>query len=176
MPDQPEDQTDHQPTDELAASVRAVHAALDRWHDVVVGVAREADGPDEAVADPRLEDAEAGFAAALEAFHGAAGDELGLTGDASIEGSGDSGEDAGDELLEGDIFFLQFFVGLPPETPPEALDGVLDLIDDGAFAVIGRLEEAGFVVPTFAASRGELTVDLLDEGDLAGEGEAPTGP
>lgn len=143
------------PTQALDTAVAALHAALDRWHAVVAGVAAEAADVSDAVADPRLEDAETAFSDALGTVHGAVGTVLGLSGGEEPE------ED--DEPVEGDVFFLQFFVGLPEGSPGSALDEVIELIDAGGFDVVGRLERAGFVVPTFAASRGELSVGLLDE-------------
>ena len=153
--------------DGLDEAVTALHAAVDRWRDVVVGVGSESTTAQDAVADPRLEAAESDVARALDGVHSAAGDVLGLTG-------GEPVETADEDLLEGDIFFLQFFVGLPDGVPPDALDGVIDLLDAGGFALIAQLEQAGFVVPTFAASRGELSADLLaddEPGQTPGVGE-----
>lgn len=144
------------PADALSAAVAAVHAALDRWHSVVQGVGAESGDVEDALADPRLEASEALFADALSEFHGAAGVVLGLRPD-------DDDDDDIDEEIEGDVFILQFFVGLSEGTPPTALDRVIEVLDAGGLEVVTRLESAGFVVPTFAASRGELPVALLEE-------------
>lgn len=147
------------PQDDLTAAVATLHAALDRWHSVVRGVGAEASDTDDALADPRLEAAEAAFSDALGEFHGAAGVALGLSPDDGIdliEADGDEGE------VEGDIFSLQFFVGLTEGRPATELDRVIEVIDAGGYDVVSRLETAGFVVPTFAATRGELAVGLLD--------------
>lgn len=151
--------TEPRPDDDLATAAAALQSALDRWQSVIRGVAAEAADTDDALADPRLEAADTAFSDALGEFHGAAGVALGLPPD---DESDLTEPGADDEEVEGDIFSLQFFVGLSEGTPATELDRVIEVIDAGGFDVVTRLETAGFVVPTFAASRGEIAVGLLD--------------
>lgn len=159
--------------DDLATAAAALHAALDRWQSVIRGVGAEAADTDDALADPRLEAADTAFSDALGDFHGAAGVALGLPPD---DESDLTEPDEDEEEVGGDIFSLQFFVGLTEGAPATELDRVIEVIDAGGFDVVTRLETAGFVVPTFAASRGEIAVGLLDPMADGGDDDGPADP
>ncbi len=142
-----------EPEVDFRAAIAAVHQRLDAWAAVVEGLALEADSTEDALADPRLEAAESGFEDALGDFHSAAGVMLGLPPLTRLED--DTAEEPDDEgiVVDGDDFFLHFVVGVPPGASAESLDRALDVVDDAGFDVLRRLEEAGFVVPSFGASR-----------------------
>ncbi len=166
----------------LRVAVDAVAAALHAYVDVAAGVAAEADSPKDAQADPRLAEARHRAGLAL----GRLDDELllrlGL--DEQIGVAWDGVESPLEELpadaepedeLPGDDFFLHFVVCAAPGASAESLDRAIEVVDEAGFEVLNRLEEAGFVVPSFGASRGLPIVldadedadedDLLDDDD-----------
>jgi hypothetical protein len=145
--------------DDLRAAVAELHRRVDAWHTAVEGVVAEADVESDALADPRLEDAQDRFYEALAGFEEASLPVLGL----------EPAEMAAAEPQESavaDEFFLHFVVALPDGQPPQRFDEALQIVDQCGFHVLEKLEEAGFHVPQFGSSRGEpATIFTVDEDD-----------
>lgn len=157
-------------SEDLRAVVAGLHRRLDTWAAAVEGVAGEADDTTEALADPRLEAAEAAFDDLLGDFHSAAGVVLGLPPLTELEDDDEDGPDDEMLVLEGEDFYLHFVVGVPDGASAEALDRALEVVDEAGFEVINRLEEAGFVVPSFGSSRG-VPIVLDDDEDNGDDGD-----
>jgi hypothetical protein len=145
--------------DTLRATVTELHARVDAWAAAIEGVAAESDGDStQAMADPRLEAAQDRFYEGLSEFEDASLPVLGLVPD----------DDEDDDEVEtmafsADDFFLHFLVGVAPTTPRDRLDEAFELIHQAGHAVVDQLVDAGFDVPTFAASRGEPDVTTYDD-------------
>jgi hypothetical protein len=155
--------------DELRAAVEALHERIDAWHAAVVGIADEAPvGSGDALADPRLEDAENRFYEALSTFEERSLPVLGMV---PVEEPAEDEEEPGD--LAVDDFFLHFVIGVAPGEDGGRLGAAEEIVDQGGFAVVERLEAAGFQVPQFGSSRGDLEAFFdIDEDD---EDEGPGG-
>ena len=147
---------------DLAATLADVHARLDAWASVVVGVSQESATPSSALADPRLEAAAEAFDDALSRYHVAMGRALGLEEDAS---AGSAGADDGLPDLLADDFFVHLVIGVPEGTPERKLDGAIDLVDEMSGSLVARVEAAGFVVPEWGVSRGEPDVEDYEDED-----------
>ncbi len=162
--------TAHRGADDLHAAVQRLADALHAYVDVAVGVPGEAASQEDAAADPRLAVAQDAAARALDALDAQALLELGvgvrpiLDESEAYEGSLDVVVDEAVDDSSSDDFFLHFVVRTPAGVSPEALDRVIDIVDEGGFDVLNRLEQAGFDVPSFGASRGAAF--LVDESDL----------
>jgi len=147
----------------LRAAVAALHARVDEWAAAVEGIAHESGGDStEAMADPRLEAAQDRFYESLSHFEEASLPVLGLV---PVE------ETEPDEPLtfSADDFFLHFLVGVTPATPRGRLDEAFELIHAAGHALVDQLLDAGFEVPTFAASRGEPDLPTYDEDEDEGD-------
>ena len=144
----------------LAAAVADVHARLDDWASVVVGVTEESSTPTSALADPRLESAADAFDAALARYHEAMASALGLEPDAEDED--EAAEDTGLDLVADD-FFVHLVIGVPDGTSERRLDAALDVVDEAATSLVDRVQAAGFTVPEWGVSRGEPDLDDLEE-------------
>jgi hypothetical protein len=143
--------------DVLRAATDGLHRRVDEWAAAVVGVAEEAGGDStEALSDPRLEAAQDGFYESLADFEESTLPVLGL---AREETSVESDALA----LTADDFFLHFVVGVPEDAPAPRLDDAFEIVHRAGHEAAERLIDAGFEVPTFAASRGELDLGGLDE-------------
>jgi hypothetical protein len=145
---------------ELRAAVADLHRRIDAWHAAVEGVAAEAPESSDALADPRLEDAQDRFYEALSSFEEASLPVLGM------EPVDVPPEDT-EEAVAADDFFLHFVVGLTGDEDPERFDEAMAIVDQCGFVVLERLEAAGFHVPRFGVSRGDPTafLDLGEDGD-----------
>lgn len=144
---------------ELAASLADLHARLDTWASVVVGVAEESSSPTSALADPRLESAADAFDEALSRYHLAMSTALGL----EVEPDEEPDDDGSAADLVADDFFVHLVIGVPDGTPERRLDAALDVVDEAASSLVDRIQAAGFAVPEWGVSRGEP--DLDDLGD-----------
>ena len=169
------------PEVDVTAAVERVQAALAAYVEAARG-SREDGLAGVGALDPREEAAQLDVGAALAGLHEAFASSFGhpplLEPDWSavtLDGVGDLEDDGeGDvELAEGEVLSLQFFVGLPgrrARRPVGADDEAQDpwarayeVVDEAGFAIVSALEEAGYVVPSFASSRGDEDDDEDDE-------------
>ena len=146
-------------SDDLRAAVAALHQRVDAWAEAVEGSAAEAPETGDALADPRLEDAQNRFYDALSAFEEASLPVLGL----ELEEPEDEAQP--DEPLLADDFFLHFVVTISEGESADRFNDALRVIDECGFQVLEKLEEAGFHVPEFGTSYGASRGDAFDLGD-----------
>jgi hypothetical protein len=146
--------------DALRQATAGLHRRVDEWAAAVVGVAQEAAGDStDALSDPRLEAAQDSFYEGLADFEESTLPVLGLVRD-------DAPVDSDAALaLTADDFFLHFVVGVPEDAPSARLDVAFEIVHQVGHDAAERLIDAGFEVPTFAASRGELDLGGLDGED-----------
>ncbi|MGH8867854.1 MAG: hypothetical protein ACRDYU_07645 [Actinomycetes bacterium] len=169
-------------TTDLHALVTAYATALHYYVDVAVGVRGESSGAAEAVEDPRLEVAAREAALALGRLEDACTEQLGLTADVGMAWVADDlaaeatagatvlSEGAEDEDdVPADSFHLHFAVVATPGSSEEALDGVLEIVEEAGYEIVTRLEDAGYEVPELGIARGEPEPFglLADDGDEA---------
>jgi hypothetical protein len=146
----------------LRKATEGLHRRVDEWAAAVVGVAEESAGDStDALSDPRLEAAQDSFYEGLADFEESTLPVLGLVRE-------DTPVDPDTALaLTADDFFLHFVVGVPEDAPSPRLDDAFEIVHRAGHDAAERLMDAGFEVPTFAASRGEL-----DLGGLEGDDDA----
>jgi hypothetical protein len=152
---------------DLHARVAELSEALHGLVDVAVGVRAEFGRDASTASDPRLQDAEQRSALVLVRLDDAFRARLGM----NVDVGGMAWEDD-DDVIEldpdgadrsFDDFFLHLLVGTDAGGSPEALDRALDVLDAAGHEVCRRLEEAGFAVPEWGASRGEPDLDAGDD-------------
>ncbi|MDQ1670389.1 MAG: hypothetical protein QOE40_2450 [Actinomycetota bacterium] len=144
----------------LREATEGLHRRVSEWAAAVIGVAEESDGDStDALSDPRLEAAQDSFYESLADFEESTLPVLGLVpqeqpvdSDAAL-------------ALTADDFFLHFVVGVPEDAPSPRLDDAFEIVHQAGHDAAERLMDAGFEVPTFAASRGELDLGGLDGED-----------
>jgi hypothetical protein len=141
----------------LRETLATLHARIDEWAAAVEGVAVESDGDSaQAMADPRLEAAQERFYEGLARFEDASLPVLGVVREQE--------QDAQENVeFPADDFFLHFLVGIAPSAPRERFEEAFELIHQAGHALVDQLVDAGFAVPTFAASRGEPDLTTYDE-------------
>lgn len=159
---------------ELHAAVDAYTRTLHTLVDVAVGAVEEAGAAGGAGADPRLGAAEDDASVALGALERLFAERLALMVDLGAPVWVDADEEEPAENLTAERFVLDFVVGVAPGASPEALDRVLEIVDAGGYDIVGRLEESGYVVPEFGATRGGLPEDL-DQLTFDGDGSDTNG-
>ena len=144
--------------DALREATAGLHRRVDEWAAAVVGVAEESGGDStEALSDPRLEAAQDSFYETLSDFEESTLPVLGLVAEEPVVDT--------DAVLAltADDFFLHFVVGVPEGAPSPRLDDAFEIVHQAGHEAAERLMQAGFEVPTFAASRGELDLGGLDD-------------
>jgi hypothetical protein len=142
--------------DALREAAAGLHRRVDEWAAAVIGVADESGGDStDALSDPRLEAAQDRFYEGLSDFEESTLPVLGLVPDESPAGP--------EAMLSADDFFLHFVVGVPDEAEAGRLDEAFEIVHQAGHETAERLMDAGFEVPTFAASRGELDLGGSDD-------------
>ncbi len=148
---------------QFATAVLALHATLDAWAAAVAGVSDESgQDPTDALADPRLEAAQDSFYEALGVYEEATLPVLGLV---ALSEDDEANEADGVDRVMVDDFFVHLVVGVARDDSPDRLADAFEMVHDAAHSIVDRLVTAGFLVPTFSSSRGELDVDDFDDFD-----------
>ena len=139
---------------ELRAAAAALKDRVDDWVSAVEAAGASADDGAEALEDPRLDEAEVEFEAAVAAFHSAAAPVLGL----------DVAEDE-DADLEVEELALHLLVGVPEGAPDPAREAAT-IVHEAGERLVGQLTSAGYQVPGWQfGCEIELLIDDDDEDD-----------
>ena len=143
--------------DALTTAVMALHAAVDGWAAAVMAAADAHPGsPDDAVEEPALGAAEDAWDDALDAFHDAAADVLGVHDDEDDDEVLDDLLTAGDPAEAVGVQLYATVVGAGDGDP-------LLLVDGAGEKVVEALEAAGYEVP-------EWGVSIVPVQDLSAQG------